>query len=144
VSDAPYDTREAIDLLACAAEADQPDRRGKRAAARALLDALLVLSGKTTAQITKIERREPVVQIGIGAHYIWIMQGENDGLIVVSRGSERTAVEGIRYNPVTKKFEGEAHDPRVTPIPGEPLPRRSALAVVIEAALKCGRILPLS
>jgi hypothetical protein len=42
----------------------------------------------------------------------------------------------VRYNPFTDSFQGKADDTSRVPMPGYLVPKRSALAVIIEAALR--------
>lgn len=44
-------------------------------------------------------------------------------------------IDGLWYNAVTKELEGTAKDTFHNPLPGQPVRRRSAVAVIIEAAL---------
>jgi len=137
-----YDSRETIGLLATALHENVgPDKIGDHSAGNALLDDLLALNGKTRAAISVA--REGVVQIQIGSRRVWVTRGNSDGLVVVSDRSDLPArVERIHFDPVSRRFEGNDADPDVAPIPGQPHPRRSALAVVVEAALRHGDLLP--
>lgn len=61
-----------------------------------------------------------------------------DGLtLYVGRSRQTTrTVSGLRYNRLTKALEAEDFSKVVAPTPGEPRPRRSAAAVILEAVLK--------
>ena len=143
-----HDSREAIDLLATAAHNPQADRDRERDAACALIDALVELKGKTKAVISRVASKEIyAVDLQVAGAEIRVqVDGDGDGLRIVDLTDDRSSlvrVEGLSYNPATGLYDADAYDRTLAPIPGKPFPvRRSALAVVVEAAMRCARLLP--
>ena len=130
-----HDTREAIELLAAAAHDLKHDTKGRIEAACVLLDELRALAGRTGVQITK----NPGGEVGISVrvdYSVVVKAGEHGSLKLRRPLGDWEHIEGIFYNPTTKAYVAHAFDCSVAPTPGAPIPRRSALAIVVEAALK--------
>jgi hypothetical protein len=143
-----HDTREAIELLATAAHNPKADRDRERDAACALVDALLGLKGRTKAVISRVASKEIyAVDLQVGGAEIRVqVDGEGDGLRIVDLTDDASSlvrVEGLSFNPATGLYDADGYDRNIAPVPGQPFPaRRSALAVVVEAAMRCARLLP--
>lgn len=53
-----------------------------------------------------------------------------DGTLVLRRRNVAEKIIPLHFNPITKMLEGDEADPDFVPVPGEIIPRRSALSVL--------------
>ena len=67
-----------------------------------------------------------------GGDGVWLTCHEN-GVFLIA-GEENPMP--LKFNPLTGLIEGEEDDTFRIPSPGEPVPKRSAMAVIIEHVLR--------
>lgn len=132
----PYDPMEAKDLLAKEGEKRQPDVEGRAKAAQALLDALVQLNDTGGFTIQRIEPKGAVVMQS-GFQSITIRAHRDGDVVLADRnGFAHDKVPGLEFDRVSGELVGAGPDTfHGPPVPGKPTLRRSALAVVVEAAL---------
>lgn len=128
-----YDDEEAMEILATTGADDSFEARK---AADEVLGALAALqSGR--ARIAKDERGavtikvdQTIVYVGAWNHCpgFWMM-GEHN------RRQQET-IPGLQFNATEKRWEGVAYDDGFVVAPGQRRRRRSALAVIVDEALK--------
>ncbi|MFY0577962.1 hypothetical protein ACN28S_29855 [Cystobacter fuscus] len=59
-----------------------------------------------------------------------------DGWLYLASKEGHEQLIKLHYDPIAKRFEGVDEDPDVIPVPGQLRPRRDALAVLVNTALK--------
>lgn len=139
-----YDDREAKQLLATRAEEVAPSTNAREKAAHLLLDALTKLNGTAGTRIESVGGGDTTVVMVLktGAQkQAWVTwEGERFtvDLFVVQAGKagKPQDVTGLRFDRLAGEFVSDEEDARLAPKPGEPKPRRSALAVLVEAAIR--------
>lgn len=131
-----YDTREAHHLLSVAGSQSDDARRMRNAELPQLLNELVALSAPGV-----VIRRHPTaihdgtLQVFVnGGAAVTIALDYSAGCLIITREAVKRQISLV-YNTHTKRLEGAEVDQHIVPTPGEPLPRRSAIAVVVEAAL---------
>lgn len=136
-----YDEHEASRLLSDAAEEFVPDKQGRRAAAFKLLQQLVDLCTRIGIRSQcpqyRLEKMAQIANDRGGAVAVLL---EEDGYLYITEVEPTPRSKKIKvpliYNRATKLLEGEDEDNTIVPRAGEPRPKRSALAVVAEYALK--------
>jgi hypothetical protein len=121
-------------MLALAADRVAPDTTGATAAAKSLLSELLQLQGLSGVALT-VGKNAGEVDIGLGVIAVTLQTDANGRIHLNYPKNQTEPVAGLRFNPITKALEAEAVDTDVAPVPGHRLPRKSALSVVLKAAL---------
>lgn len=136
----PYDDAEAKELFSRHAANDSSNNAARVDAARRLLDDLVKLDGTVPelkiglapgqAKTVELQFRTRLVSIGVRM---------SDGSIRLNnnRDEQWNEISGLRLDLLAKPPElvGEKPDEFLVPVPGQPRQHRSALAVVVEAAL---------
>ncbi len=137
----PYDHTEAKQLLANEAEKLRPDTQGRAKAAEALVDALAKLDGTAGFTIRPVQSRQHTVEMRAVYQSVFIGTMRNGQIVLSHEGSNRPEeVQGLNFDPLTGELVGAQPDTFYGPAtPGQPTRRRSALPVVVEAALKAMR-----
>lgn len=132
-----YDSHEAKQALSDAMSGLPGHLRTMRSnALPALLQALQQLSGPgVTIRPHPHNYDQTVLQMFVGDTLHATIEADlNEGAVYIGAGETRTKVDLV-FNYTTTIFEGRTVDPSVEPAPGARRPRRSALAVIVEAAL---------
>lgn len=125
---------EAIDLLSDAAEEWLPDRQARVLACDALMERFESLK-LPFVQVVRDQRGRGVwLQINGGGSVLVHVDRGYGKICIIRNDGAKTDVP-LRLNRLTSKLEGTEFDKFHAPVPGEAIPRRSALATVIEAAL---------
>jgi hypothetical protein len=142
---ADYDDREARTILAFAAEEFYPDKVAAGKAIDTLLSALGELGTRVPLkglQIIRDPNKGVVVRTETylsNRPSVGIMNNENGGIVLIesengqTKGNHRVA--NLRFNPLSGSLEGTVDDMFIVPTPGQPRPKRAALAVVLEQAV---------
>jgi hypothetical protein len=143
-NDVKYDSVEALSLLGAKCEELAPDIAGAADAARALHDQIAKLGAEVpnnaleikydvnlgVAFRTKVPRGQPAVALHLQHEH-----GGPDLRIVDYPSAASVKITGLRFDPVGRRLEGITEDTSIVPVPGQPRPKRSAMAVVLEQLL---------
>ena len=142
-NDAPrYDPREALTILDRERDRARPDSEERVRAARQLALELLQLDGKADFAVS----RALPPTTGVWVFFPDVREGVR---VFAERGSiwfkkeSEFQVHGLRktlhYSFTSDRLASDERDDSVVPTPGEPLPTRSPLALVVERALQVAR-----
>jgi hypothetical protein len=126
-----YDPTEALDLLAHDKSREQLTERMD--AARQLLTEMLELGEPSEApRLGKFGFRNIVLKVDEDGGGVRVFPPSESDKPIPTGG----VLAPLVYDPIPKKWCGRDFDQYVVPTPGQPWPKRSALAVVVEAALR--------
>jgi hypothetical protein len=143
---ATYDNGEAVELLtrAAAAMPGNEQHPARAAAAVALVEALRGLTGKAGFSVKDDREGGLLVELRAGDGTLkraWVRTDRGVILVRPLRSvglpaGELVEVDGLRLTGDESQLEGAQEDTYYQPRPGEPRPRRSALAVLVQAIIQ--------
>ncbi len=143
---ATYDEGEAVELLtrAAAAMPGNEHHPARAAAAVALVEALRGLTGKAGFSVKDDREGGLLVELRAGDGTLkrtWVRTDKGAILVRPLRSmglpaGELVEVDGLRLTGDESQLEGAQEDTYYQPRPGESRPRRSALAVLVQAIIQ--------
>lgn len=143
---ATYDQGEAVELLtrAAAAMPGNEHHPARAAAAVALVEALRGLTGKAGFSVRDDREGGLLVELRAGDGTLkrtWVRTDKGVILVRPLRSvglpaGELVEVDGLRLTGDESQLEGAQEDTYYQPRPGESRPRRSALAVLVQAIIQ--------
>ncbi len=105
----------------------------RRYVAQCLLQQFVgLLQARITVQPDAPFPSEVRIPLDGGAAVTVHVDGATGGLSIIGPTGERQSLPLV-FNPESNLFEGTEVDPEVMAIPGQPLPRREAMKVLVEA-----------
>jgi hypothetical protein len=130
-----YDDAEALDLLSRLADKHAPDLSARGEAVERLLDALVNVNGRVKRVRFIRSPGASAVRVVVNNLAVEVVHDGYGGVEVYDRAGSKETVPLV-YNATKAILESENLDTFRTPKPGEPVQRRSALAEVLEVALR--------
>lgn len=125
-----YDNAEAKQILALNAGRLVPHRQAKHQESGNLLQALAALNGFAGFIVNP---DGPGVEVQLGQRMVHVRYGVSEERFFIVTQDGRLIPVQLWFDPALNRFEGETADTYRNPTPGEPIPPRSALAVLVEA-----------
>ncbi|WP_338865168.1 hypothetical protein [Myxococcus stipitatus] len=106
----------------------------RKEAARELLQQFLVLAGKYGLPIGRAD--DDAIYLRLSTLKQAFIAIEANGTLAFRREGHNSTPIPLKFDPVSKMFEGAATDPDRVPEPGGIVPRQSALSVLADEAIR--------
>jgi hypothetical protein len=143
-----YDVTEALHRLGQLSEDVNHDDAGASAAADLLLAELATIASSLPKPLNGVligSDPNRGVRFGLTGGFedaLYVQHNDKSGTLEIaeyagSKVTKRTAIKGLRFNPVENRLEGEQQDSFLHPRPGgAQRPARAALAVVVDEVVR--------
>lgn len=132
-----YDTREALQLLSRVSRRDPRTRDIRQMAADQLLQAVLEAASAAGLKARRLAGSDCDFITTADDPYSGVVIGADDEVgikLARATGSQRADHTqcALEFDAIARKWVGTERDCFLAPVPGEPFPKRSAVAVVAE------------